>query len=143
RHRSPYRLLSDQAGDHELIDTEELRRLDELPASFAFDAVPDSPTEAYRSFELAATPTQHESFAAFVRGNREWLWPYGLFRLAERVPRSHAAHAAPPPRATQKRFPRNCAAPIPVRAAVDGAQAPCERAGCVSLRRSAVLRGSQ
>ena len=83
RHGSPYRLLSDQAGDHELIDTEELRRLDELPASFAFDAVPDSPTEAYRSFELAATPTQHESFAAFVRGNREWLWPYGLFRLCE------------------------------------------------------------
>src|SRR3970282_610671 len=83
RHRSPYRLLSDQAGDHELIDTEELRRLDELPASFAFDAVPDSPTEAYRSHKLRATPTQHESFAAFVRGNLEWLWPYGLFRLCE------------------------------------------------------------
>jgi 4-alpha-glucanotransferase len=83
-HGSPYRLLSDQAGDVRLIDTEALRHLGELPASFAFDAVPDSPVEAYRSFELEATRAQIASFAAFVRGNRKWLVPYCLFRLCER-----------------------------------------------------------
>jgi len=84
RHGSPYCLRSAYAGDTRLIDVAELRQRDDLPLEFAFDAVPDSPTEAYRSFELTASSAQKARLADFARRQREWLLPYGLFCLCER-----------------------------------------------------------
>jgi 4-alpha-glucanotransferase len=83
-HGSPYCLRSAYAGDTRLIDIGELRQSEDLPPGFAFDAVRESPIEAYYSFEKAASPTQKARLTDFTRKHRDWLLPYGLFRLCER-----------------------------------------------------------
>lgn len=83
-HGSPYCLRSAYAGDTRLIDVGALRESQHLPPGFAFDAVPESPLEAYRSFEAAASPVQKASLTDFIRRHRDWLLPFGLFHLCER-----------------------------------------------------------
>src|SRR5690606_13884601 len=80
-HGSPYTLRSAFAGDTRLLDARRLPELDELPARMAFDAVQDSPREAYRSFCELASGEQQRAFAAFVQRERKWLLPYGLFEV--------------------------------------------------------------
>ena len=83
-HGSPYCVRCAHAGDSRLIDVAELLHFEELPGAFALDGVVDSPAEAYRSFDLAATPAQRALLAEFLRRHREWLLPYGLFQLCAR-----------------------------------------------------------
>jgi 4-alpha-glucanotransferase len=80
---SPYCLQSTQAGDTRLIDWDGLRRLPDVPRAFARGGVDGSPAEAYREFAAVASRRERTAFAAFVRANRAWLWPYGLFRVFE------------------------------------------------------------
>jgi 4-alpha-glucanotransferase len=106
-HGSPYTLRSAFAGDPRLLDAARLAELDELPRRMAFDTVPDSPREAYRSFSEHASAAQGRAFVAFVRRARKWLLPYGLFEMLrarhERAPwwewpkkvRRRAAHSLP------------------------------------------------
>lgn len=83
-HGSPYCLRSAYAGDTRLIDVAQLSQSAHLPSGFAFDAVPDSPLEAYRSFAATASAAQKARLTAFVRRERDWLLPLGLFHLCER-----------------------------------------------------------
>jgi 4-alpha-glucanotransferase len=80
---SPYCLKSTQAGDTRLIDWEGLSGLAELPAAFARGGAIGPPAETYRAFAAAASRAQRAMFASFLRANRAWLWPYGLFRVCE------------------------------------------------------------
>jgi 4-alpha-glucanotransferase len=82
-HGSPYCLRSTQAGDPRLIDVKALRQHAELPIGFACDVVAESAAEAYRSFVATASPAQLAQLAAFLRRERAWLLPYGLFRVCE------------------------------------------------------------
>jgi 4-alpha-glucanotransferase len=83
RYGSPYCLQSTQAGDTRLIDWDGLRRLPDLPRTFERSGAAVSPAEAYREFAVVASRRERAAFAAFVRANRAWLWPYGLFRVFE------------------------------------------------------------
>ena len=80
---SPYCLQSTQAGDTRLIDWEGLRRLPDLPRTFARNGAAGPPAEVYREFAAVASRRERAAFAAFLRANRAWLWPYGLFRARE------------------------------------------------------------
>jgi 4-alpha-glucanotransferase len=80
---SPYGLQSTQAGDTRLIDWDGLRRLPDVPRTFARGGAAVSPAEVYREFAAVASRRERAAFAAFVRANRAWLWPYGLFRVLE------------------------------------------------------------
>jgi 4-alpha-glucanotransferase len=80
---SPYCLQSTQAGDTRLIDWDGLRRLADVPRTFARGGAAGSPAEAYREFAAVASRKERAAFAGFVRANRAWLWPYGLFRVFE------------------------------------------------------------
>ena len=80
---SPYCLQSTQAGATSLIDWDALRRLPDVPRTFAHDGAAESPAEIFREFAAVASRRERAAFAAFVRANRGWLWPYGLFRVFE------------------------------------------------------------
>lgn len=79
---SPYTLRSAYAGDPRLIDRADLGSFDALPGALEFDAAPEHRVEVYRSFAGAATSGQVRKFADFVRRERRWLTPYGLFEAA-------------------------------------------------------------
>ncbi|HLF09699.1 MAG TPA: 4-alpha-glucanotransferase [Gammaproteobacteria bacterium] len=78
---SPYCLRSAYAGDARLIDADHLRALPQLPQRMVFDAGGDLRLEAYRSFCSAASAQQLREFAQFLRRQRGWLLPYGVFEL--------------------------------------------------------------
>jgi 4-alpha-glucanotransferase len=80
---SPYCLQATQAGDTRLIDWDGLRRLPDVPRTFARGGAAGSPAEVYREFAAVASRRERAAFAAFVRANRKWLRPYGLFRVLE------------------------------------------------------------
>src|SRR5690606_25631635 len=80
-HGSPYCVRSAYAGEPRLIDAAALAELAELPSSLDRDAVALAPLALYRSFAAAATREQQRLFAEFVRRERHWLHPHGLFRL--------------------------------------------------------------
>jgi 4-alpha-glucanotransferase len=80
-HGSPYCLRSAYAGDPRLIDPDHLPSLPQVPERMAFDAVRESRLDVYRSFCAAASPQQVHQFAQFLRRQRRWLLPHGLFEL--------------------------------------------------------------
>jgi 4-alpha-glucanotransferase len=82
-HGSPYCLQSTQAGDTRLIDWNGLRRLPDVPRTFARGGAAGSRAEVYREFAAVASRRERAAFVTFVRANRAWLWPYGLFRVFE------------------------------------------------------------
>jgi 4-alpha-glucanotransferase len=75
---SPYCLRSAYAGDARLLDAEHLATLRQLPGGMELTADRE---DAYRSFAAAASREQNAAFAAFVRRQRRWLLPYGLFEI--------------------------------------------------------------
>src|SRR5690606_1227773 len=79
-HGSPYCLRSAYAGDPRMIDGAELASLPELPRGLDANAL-TAPLDLYRSFAATAKAAERRAFAAFVRRERRWLLPYGLFRL--------------------------------------------------------------
>lgn len=81
---SPYCSRSAYAGDPKLIDAGQLEGMPELPEKMAFDAVPDAPRDAYRTFVEQASFAQQQGFATFVRRHRRWLLPYAAFQVAAR-----------------------------------------------------------
>lgn len=78
---SPYCLRSAYAGDARLLDPEHLATLRQLPHGMDLSAAGRARLETYASFAVRATAEQFSEFARFVRGNRRWLLPYGLFEL--------------------------------------------------------------
>jgi 4-alpha-glucanotransferase len=75
---SPYCLRSAYAGDARLLDAGHLATLRQLPSAIELTADREG---AYRSFAAAASREQHAAFALFVRRQRRWLLPYGLFEI--------------------------------------------------------------
>jgi len=78
---SPYCLRSAYAGDPRLIDAEHLATLRQLPSGMELAFGVAGRDETYRSFEANASPPQRAAFAQFVRRQRRWLLPYGLFEV--------------------------------------------------------------
>jgi 4-alpha-glucanotransferase len=76
---SPYTLRSAHAGDPRFIDAADLAAVPQLPARI--DAAGDRAAR-YASFAALATAEQTRAFVGFVRAQRRWLFPYGLFELA-------------------------------------------------------------
>jgi 4-alpha-glucanotransferase len=76
---SPYTLRSADAGDPRFIDVTDLAAVPELPARI--DAAGDHAAR-YASFAALATGEQTRAFVEFVRAQRRWLLPYGLFELS-------------------------------------------------------------
>ncbi|HJR69535.1 MAG TPA: 4-alpha-glucanotransferase, partial [Gammaproteobacteria bacterium] len=76
---SPYALRSAHAGDPRFVDVADLAAVPELPARI--DAAGDRAAR-YASFAALATREQTRAFVEFVRAERRWLLPYGLFELA-------------------------------------------------------------
>ena len=81
RYGSPYCLRSVHAGEPRLIDPDYLRNLPQLPTGVGFHPAREQRVGTYRSFAAVANPEQRRSFAQFVRAQRRWLLPYGLFEL--------------------------------------------------------------
>jgi 4-alpha-glucanotransferase len=77
-HGSPYGLRSAHAGDPRFIDAADFGALEHVPARMDMSG---DRVALYESFAALATPAQHRAFAAFVRANRRWLLPYGLFEI--------------------------------------------------------------
>jgi 4-alpha-glucanotransferase len=75
---SPYGLRSAYAGDPRLIDSEDLRAVEQLPEGI--DAHADR-AGRYASFATLATRAQRHAFASFVRRRRRWLLPHGIFEV--------------------------------------------------------------
>jgi 4-alpha-glucanotransferase len=75
---SPYALRSAYAGDPRFIDAEAFDDLEAVPAGI--DASGDRAAR-YASFMALASPEQKRAFTGFVRRQRRWLLPYGLFEL--------------------------------------------------------------
>ena len=149
-------MRSAYAGDPRLIDAEHLATLRQLPRGMELAPGDAGRDDAYGSFEANASREQRAAFAQFVRRQRRWLLPYGLFELcsarfggralvelARAVPRRRPAAAARVPRRGSPRVSRDRVRAISVRSPVDRAQALRERSRRVSVRRPAVLRGSQ
>ncbi len=78
---SPYCLRSAYAGDPRLIDPEHLATLRQLPRGVELAPGDADREETYVSFEANASREQRAAFAQFVRRQRRWLLPYGLFEL--------------------------------------------------------------
>jgi 4-alpha-glucanotransferase len=78
---SPYCLRSASAGDPRLIDAQFLATAAELPRGIAFHPAREQRLDAYRSFSRAASQEQVRGFARFMRRERRWLLPYGLFEI--------------------------------------------------------------
>jgi len=87
---SPYCLRSAYAGDARLLDAAHLARLRQLPRGLDLGALGAARTEVYRSFDADSSREQRAAFAQFMRRQRRWLLPYGLFELCsdrfERAP---------------------------------------------------------
>ena len=155
RYGSPYCLRSAYAGDPRFSIDADLATLPQLPrecSSSARDRDARLPVVRARS----RSPEQRAAFAQFVRAQRRWLLPYGLFELCSARfgsapwwlwPEPFRERALRPllefwPR-DRERFRAMRVRAVPVRAAVGSAQALRERARRVSVRRPAVLRRPQ
>jgi 4-alpha-glucanotransferase len=78
---SPYCLRSAFAGNPRLLDAEHLATLRALPRAFDGSALGGSRDAVFASFAGSAKREQWGAFARFVRMQRRWLLPYGLFEL--------------------------------------------------------------
>jgi 4-alpha-glucanotransferase len=80
-HGSPYCLRSAYAGDTRLLDLEHLATLRQLPRGMELGRAGAGRDEVYRAFKANASREQRAAFAQFMRRQRGWLLPYGLFEL--------------------------------------------------------------
>jgi 4-alpha-glucanotransferase len=78
---SPYCLRSAYAGDARLLEPEHLATLRQLPRGMELAAAGADRDVVYRSFDANASREQRAAFARFMRRERRWLLPYGLFEL--------------------------------------------------------------
>jgi 4-alpha-glucanotransferase len=80
-HGSPYCQRSAYAGDLRLLDAPHAASLRQMPRGLDVAALGESRETLYRSFAANASAEQSRAFARFVRRERRWLLPHGVFEL--------------------------------------------------------------